>query len=82
MSSLSRQIDLTGGDSVYCINTYQIEKANELFEGSGESAERVRAEMERLEQDFSRNERATIAMILLKRLQSDAPHSRERVDLG
>ncbi len=81
MSLLSRQIDLTGGDSVYCINSYQIEKANELFAGDSDSSDRVRSEMARLEAELSRNERAAIAMLLLKRLQADAPHSREANDL-
>jgi hypothetical protein len=70
MSSLTRQIDLTGGESVYCINTYQIEKAQELFEGTDAASTRIRAEISRLESELSRNERAAIAMLLLKRLQS------------
>ena len=30
--STARQIDLTGGESVYCINTFQMEKAQEVYE--------------------------------------------------
>lgn len=71
MSAFSRQIDLTGGESVYCINTFQMEKAQELFAAEGEESGRVREAVSRLERELSRNERATVAMVLLKRLKAD-----------
>lgn len=70
MTNLSRQIDLTGGESVYCINTFQMEKAQELFAADGDDSQRVREAIARLETELSRNERATVAMMLLKRLKS------------
>jgi hypothetical protein len=70
MSNLTRQIDLTGGESVYCINTFQMEKAQELFAGGSEESVSVRSTVERLEADLGRNERAAVAMLLLKRLKS------------
>jgi len=68
--SATRQIDLTGGESVYCINAYQIDRAREMFAGDDESAARVRATMSSLESDLSRNERAAVAMLLLERLNA------------
>jgi len=72
MNPIARQIDLTGGESVYCINTFQMEKAAELYAGADEASLRVREAIERLEADLDRNERAAIAMLLLKRLRSPA----------
>lgn len=73
--STAYQLDLTGGESVYCINTFQIEKARELYAGEEESSTRVRAIMDRMEADLSRNERAAVAMLLLERLNSGLPGS-------
>lgn len=72
MSGISHQTDLTGGESVYCINTFQMEKAAELYQGSDEASQRVRSAIEHLEAELNRNERAAIAMLLLKRLRSPA----------
>lgn len=72
MSSFTRQLDLSGGESVYCITTFQMEKAAELYAGDGDSSDRVREAIGRLENDLSRNERAAIAMLLLKRLKAHA----------
>lgn len=69
-ASAGRQIDLTGGESVYCINTFQIAKARELHAGEGESSDRIRETMARMKTDLSRNERAAIAMLLLDELNS------------
>jgi hypothetical protein len=66
----ARQIDLTGGDSVYCINAYQIERAEEMYAGDGDSSARLRDTMDRMEADLSRNERAALAMLLLQRLNA------------
>jgi hypothetical protein len=71
VSELARQLDLTGGESVYCINTFQMEKALDLFDGTGDSPERIRAVIDRLETELSRNERAALAMLLLRRLKSN-----------
>ena len=65
-----RQIDLTGGESVYCINTYQIEKAQELYAGDSDSSFRLRETYDRLERELSRNERAALAMFLLQQLNA------------
>ena len=65
-----RQIDLTGGESVYCINTFQIEKAEELYAGTGDASDRIREAYDRLDQELSRNEQAAVAMLLLKQLNA------------
>ena len=62
------QIDLTGGESVYCINTFQMQKAEEIYAGEGETSEKLRDVMNRLESELDRNERAAVAMLLLQRL--------------
>ena len=65
-----RQIDLTGGESVYCINTFQMEKARELYAAEGESSDRLRETISRMQTELNRNERAAIAMLLLDELNS------------
>ena len=67
--STARQIDLTGGESVYCINTLQMEKAIELYDGESDSGNQLRAAVEQIEDDLSRNEQAALAMVLLQRLR-------------
>ena len=70
--SPTRQIDLTGGESVSCINTFQMEKASEyLTRNDGEAVE-VQNALAGLERSLSRNQRAAIAM-LLERLRHDLP---------
>lgn len=65
----ARQVDLTGGESVYCINTLQMEKASDLYEGSSGSGDRLRAAVEQIESNLSRYEQAALAMVLLQRLR-------------
>ena len=60
--------DLTGGESVYCINQVQLERAFELADADPDSGPRIRAALEGLEQDLSRNERAALAFVLIDRL--------------
>ena len=68
--STAQQLDLTGGESVYCINTFQIEKAEAMYAGDGESSARLRETMQRMETELTRNERAAMAMLLLQRLNA------------
>jgi hypothetical protein len=68
--STASHLDLTGGESVYCINTFQIERAEAMYAGNGESSARLRDTMVRMEAELSRNERAAIAMLLLQRLNT------------
>ncbi len=59
---------LTGGESVFCINEAQLVKAYSLWEADGTEGDRVRDMVSTLERDYSRNERASIAFVLIDRL--------------
>ena len=61
-------IDLTGGKSVYCFNQHQMDQAFAQFNQDDESGKKVRAELDRLEKEWSRNERATLAFVLIDHL--------------
>jgi hypothetical protein len=66
---MSRQpIDITGGDSVYCINTAQLRQAYEMISGDCESSARLHAQLDVLEADFNRNDRAALAFLIIDRL--------------
>jgi len=63
-----------GGESVYCINESQLREAFRLAEEESEAGARVRAMIEKLEGEMSRNERAALAFVLIDRLlRSAAP---------
>ena len=66
-------VDLTGGDSVYCINQAQLERAFQLADADPDSGPRIRAALQGLEQDLSRNERAALAFVLIDRLLKSPP---------
>ena len=66
-------IDLTGGESVYCINQAQLARAFQLAEADDESGPRVRAALEGLDKNLSRNERAALAFVLIDRLLKTSP---------
>lgn len=63
-----KPIDVTGGESVYCFNSYQLQGAFELAESEGESGDKVRAAIDRLETELTRNERAAAAFVVIDRL--------------
>lgn len=64
----SLKLSLTGGESVYCINEAQLAKAKKLVEGQGAESERVREAIVSMESEYSRNERAAIAFVVIERL--------------
>ena len=66
-------VDLTGGESVYCINQVQLERAFQMADADPDSGPRIRAALEGLEQDLSRNERAALAFVLIDRLLKSSP---------
>ena len=70
-----KPIDVTGGESVYCFNQSQLTSAHELAESEGESGEKVRAAIQRLEEELTRNERASTAFVLIDRLLKTKPES-------
>ncbi len=63
-----KEVDLTGGESVYCINEAQLKRAFEMVRTSPETSEKVNKLIEQIERDFSRNERAALSFILVDRL--------------
>ena len=65
-------IPLTGGDSVYCINENQLKEAFHLAENDPISSPKIQEEIERLDENFTRNERAAIAFVVIDRLLKTA----------
>ena len=63
-----KPIDLTGGKSVYCFNESQIKSAYDLAFENAETGPKIQAELNRLETDMTRNERAALAFVLIDRL--------------
>lgn len=69
-------VDITGGESVYCINQTQLAEAFRLAQEDSTSAPRIAAALESLAKDLSRNEQAALAFVLIdKLLKSTAPAS-------
>ena len=68
MSVANIQEQLTGGESVYCINRAQMGRTRGLMAAEDESGERLREVLASLEENFSRNERAALAFSLIERL--------------
>ena len=64
-------ISILGGDSVYCIYEAQMRDARRLAEENPESSKKIKAIMEMLESDFSRNERAALAFTVIENLRDD-----------
>jgi hypothetical protein len=60
--------DLTGGESVYCINQQQLERAFELADANPESGPKIREALANIEHGLSRNERAALAFVMIDRL--------------
>ena len=65
-------IDVTGGESVYCFNQYQLKSAFELAESESESGEKVRETIRHMEETLTRNERAAAAFVIVDRLLKSA----------
>ena len=63
-----KSIDVTGGESVYCFNEYQLTSAFELAESETESGRKIRQAIEHLESTLTRNERAAAAFVVIDRL--------------
>ena len=63
-----KPIDLTGGKSVYCFNEQQIKSAYDLVYEQPDTAAKLQAEISRFETEFSRNERAAMAFVIIDRL--------------
>ena len=64
-------ISILGGDSVYCINEAQMRDARRLAEEDPKSSKKIKDIMEKLESDFSRNERAALAFTVIENLRDN-----------
>ncbi|MCY4485411.1 MAG: hypothetical protein OXC12_21285 [Spirochaetaceae bacterium] len=65
-------VDVTGGESVYCINQTQLEAAFRLARDNPQSAPRIERLLTAIENDLSRNEQAALAFVLIDRLLNSA----------
>ena len=68
----TQPIDVTGGESVYCFNRYQLDTAFSLAESNTESGRKVQEAIARLETDLTRNEQAAAAFVIIDRLLKSA----------
>lgn len=65
-------IPLLGGKSVHCINEQQMAEANRLAEDDPISAPVIKAHLQNIESDLSRNERAALAFMLIQNLKNSS----------
>ena len=70
-----KPIELLGGESVYCINQSQLANAKKLAFDDPTTSPRIQAEIKLLEEKLSRNERASLAFVLIDRLLKSSPHT-------
>jgi hypothetical protein len=64
----AKVIDISGGESVYCINEAQMKKALQSANENPESAKRIQVYLKSIESDLSRNERAALAFVIVDNL--------------
>lgn len=62
-------IPLLGGKSVHCINESQMAEAQHLSESDAVSAPKIQGHLLQAEAELTRNERAALAFMLIKRLK-------------
>ena len=75
-----KPVSILGGKSVYCINEGQLADAKRLAYEDEETAPKIQAEIERLESEMSRNERAALAFTLIDRLLQSKPTPNIKAD--
>lgn len=61
-------LDLTGGESVYCINEAQLQQAHHLAMKDEHSAPVVQGALSYLKENLTRNQRAAVAFVLIEQL--------------
>ncbi|MEP0828953.1 MAG: hypothetical protein HRF51_10565 [bacterium] len=72
-----KPIEIMGGESVYCINEGQLQKAYELAMSDSDSANRINAQLKTLEEKLTRNERAALSFLLIDRLLKTSQRTSE-----
>ncbi len=65
---MKQEIEISGGESVYCFNEGQLKKAYDMVMNDPENAKKLRSILNLLETKFSRNERAALAFVLIDRM--------------
>ena len=68
LEHLSAKVNLTGGESVYCINESQMASAIKMMESQGEGS-KLQVVYAQLRADLSRNEQAALAFMLINELR-------------
>ncbi|MFH2009631.1 MAG: hypothetical protein ABI333_23765 [bacterium] len=63
--------DLLGGNTLYAVNLTRVDRAVTLAYEDPDSGPRIRASLERLEDELDGNERAAIALVMIDRLLRD-----------
>lgn len=63
-----KKLDLSGGESVYCINEGQMARARTLVQSDPERGQVFAQLIDSIENKLSRNERAALAFVLIDRL--------------
>ena len=64
-------VSILGGDSVYFINEAQMSHDKQKAEEDPESSIKIKSLIEKLETDFSRNERAALAFTIIDNLRQN-----------
>jgi hypothetical protein len=67
-----KPIELLGGESVYCINESQLKNAFKLAFEDPQASPKIQAAIAEMEEKLSRNERASLAFVLIDRLLKSA----------
>ncbi len=63
-----KSLEMAGGESVYCFNEGQLKVAYDLVKNNPESAARLKPMLEKLEKEYSRNEQAALAFVIIDKL--------------
>ncbi len=63
-----QSVDITGGESVYCINQTQLAAAFRLAREDPKAAPRIDAALSTIQRDLTRNEQAALAFVLIDKL--------------
>ncbi len=63
-----KEVDLSGGDSVFCINEVQLKKALSIVKDNEESGRKIRGILDTIDSSLSRNEKAALSFVLIHRL--------------
>ena len=67
-----KPIPLLGGKSVHCINESQMAEAERMAGDDPDSSAKIQARLNEVEADMTRNERAALAFLLIKRLKENS----------